>query len=572
MGLTKAEELELIALLELEVAEMERNRPIWRPNRDKDNPERLTPQMMAITSEATIVVFGGGAGGGKSDFIIGNALLNHQYSLILRRTYSEFEQIQKRLIDLVGPENVTDKDTLVRFAGQKHPSIKAKRIKLGHMNTPLKDWKKYAGSEYDNISIDEFTDFPETIIRKITTWLRSIDPNQKCRLNLTCNPPTDSKGLWVIGFIAPWVDPTFVDHNKRPLSAKSGEVLHVARINDVDYFYREPQEITHHPVTGKQLTAPASTISRTFIQSLVKDNPFYAGKEYEKRLQALDERDYAAMYLGEWKSSLVDAIGQIFRGEAYKECLARWRSIEGTEHQPDGMPLCLGFDTAQGGEDDNTYIPIWECGYFGQKGSVSGKSANDAGKLCDWMENEIRTRWSCEPDEIPLSVDAIGGRDFIYEWVRRWPNALVYKFRGSEGAGVRGIFQTHKDQAATTDTATINAVSKLPFYSQGVTFLNKISAAYIRLGDATRHPDYRIAFPPDNELQRQLTARTAGTEKNRMAISPKEQFVKEFGKSPNEADAAVMAYWFIDVAIHLMLSAKELERFDEIQRIRASGL
>ena len=570
MALSEKEELELIALLELEVAEMERKRPIWQPNKDKNDPDRITPQMMAITSEATIVVFGGGAGGGKSDFIIGDALLNHQYSLLLRRTFSEFEQIQKRLGELVGPENLKDKDTLVRFDGSKHPSIKAKRIKLGHMNTPLKDWKKYAGREYDCISIDEFTDFPESIIRKITTWLRSKDPNQKTRLNLTCNPPTDSAGLWVIGFIAPWVDPTFTDHNKQPIHAKSGEILHVARIQDVDYFFREPQELTHHPVTGKELNLPATTISRTFIQSLVKDNPFYAGKDYEKQLQMLNESDYTAMYLGEWKTSLTDKIGQIFKGDAYKDAQARWRKIDEDGNQPTSIPLCIGLDTAQGGDDDNVYFPVWEGAYFGAKGIVNGKNASDAGKLCDWLEIEFKDRWNCEPDEIPISVDAIGGRDFIYEWSRRWPNSVVYKFMGSGSAGVQGIFKTHKDMSKPDQAKEWNHVAKLPWFSQGVTFLNKISAAWIRMGDATRHPAFSIALPPDNEAQRQLTSRTeGGGEKKRMSISPKEEFVKDFGKSPNEADAIVMAYWFIDVVLRLKLLSKEhIARFEEIQRIR----
>ena len=273
---------------------------------------------------------------------------------------------------------------------------------------------------------------------------------------------------------------------------------------------------------------------------------------------------------GDMAGQLSDKIGQIFKGDAYKDAQARWRKINEDGKQPTSLPLCIGLDTAQGGDDDNVYFPIWEHGYVGIKGIVNGKNAADAGKLCDWLEKEFKDRWNCEPDEIPISVDAIGGRDFIYEWSRRWPNSIVYKFKGSDSAGVQGIFKTHKDMSAPDQAAEWNHVAQLPWFSQGVTFLNKISAAWIRMGDATRHPAFSIALPPDNEAQRQLTSRTEGKgEKARMSISPKEEFVKDFGKSPNEADAIVMAYWFIDVVLRLkLLSKDQIARFEEIQRIR----
>ena len=57
----------------------------WRPLIDIEHPERPTPQRMGYDSLADIVLFGGAAGGGKSDLLLGLALTAHRHSLILRR-------------------------------------------------------------------------------------------------------------------------------------------------------------------------------------------------------------------------------------------------------------------------------------------------------------------------------------------------------------------------------------------------------------------------------------------------------------------------------------------------------
>jgi len=600
MALSEREELELIALLELELAEIERDKPIWTPNARK-NPDEPSPQEILMSTTARVIGFGGAGGGGKTYGMVGKALLQHDSVMILRRTFSQFEEMSKNFERLAGRENVTDKGLIVKFRNPKtkHKQIKARSIKLGHLNN-LKDWEIYAGNPHDLLGFDEVTGFSENIVRGLMAWNRSTIKGQLCQTLMTFNPPLTPMGLWVIAFFGPWVDENFLDHNRRPLAAKSGEILHVAYINDEDYFFREPQMLTHHPVTGKELPDAVATVSRTFIRARIEDNPHQDQAEYKSRLQGMGSEWQRAILYGEMSSSLVDQIGQIFKGDPYKECQARWKAMDIAGTLPKSIPLAVGLDTAQGGKDDNCYFPIWETGIFGTKGLIKGEGvrykvdemrdwmvahnllkegsteagwlgAANAISICMWLEKEFKERWECAADEIPICVDAIGGADFLSIWCIAFPNSLVHKFRGSDGAGVTGILLPPRTTVKVEKAW--NHAAQLPFYSHGVKYTNKIAAAWCRLGDATRHQEFKIAFPPDNELRRQLTSRRTNDnsqEKSRMGITPKDKFSEEIGQSPNEADAAVMAYWFIDVVLKFGLSKAEIARFEEIQRVRCS--
>jgi hypothetical protein len=583
MALSEREELEYLALLEAEEADRVRDLPIWSP-KDPEFPDIYTPQMALVESDADIIFFGGGVGSGKTFAVACLALTQSESTLILRREFSQHEEIVNVFTKLVGAENIVG-GTLIKWRDEskKNKTIRAKRIRLGHLQHPEKDWQKYQGLQFGQVIIDEATAFPEKIIRLLMAWNRKpaefkngkivhkkID---KIKTIFTFNPPITHEGLWILKPIAPWEDENFRDHHGKPMRPKYGEILHVLNLDNEEYFFWEHTETDIHPVTGKPLGMVFTTVSRTFIKATLKDNAYLRNDPvYIAKLQAMPPEWRKAMLEGDMSAQLVDQINQIFKGDALKECQARWRAINDSGNAPITMPLAIGLDTAQGGDDDNVYFPIWERGYIGQKGMINGRNASDATKLCDWLEAQFYERWRAMPDEIPICVDAIGGRDFAHEWRRRHPTSILHEFKGSNSAGVMGIFKTKvpKENEVSKEERQHNAAADMPFYSIGVNFSTKISGAYIRMGDATRHPDFAIALPPDNELIRQLAARTAKPDQNRMGISPKEQFIKDFGKSPNEADAAVMAYWFIDVVLKFGLTKAEIARFEDIQRVRCS--
>ena len=66
----------------------------WRPN--------AGPQTNAVESEADEIAYGGKAGGGKTDFLIGHAIKYHHRSIIFRRTFDEFDGIHSRITDILG--------------------------------------------------------------------------------------------------------------------------------------------------------------------------------------------------------------------------------------------------------------------------------------------------------------------------------------------------------------------------------------------------------------------------------------------------------------------------------------
>src|SRR4051812_4249894 len=68
----------------------------WKP--DPSN----TPQVMAYSSEADIVGFGGAAGGGKTDLACGTTITKHRKAMILRRVGTEITGIIDRLEELIG--------------------------------------------------------------------------------------------------------------------------------------------------------------------------------------------------------------------------------------------------------------------------------------------------------------------------------------------------------------------------------------------------------------------------------------------------------------------------------------
>ena len=57
---------------------------------------------MAYESKADEIFYGGAAGGGKTDLLIGLALTAHQRSIIFRREYPQLKAIVDRCAEIIG--------------------------------------------------------------------------------------------------------------------------------------------------------------------------------------------------------------------------------------------------------------------------------------------------------------------------------------------------------------------------------------------------------------------------------------------------------------------------------------
>lgn len=104
-------------------------------------------------------------------------------------------------------------------------------------------------------------------------WNRSADPNQRCRVIATGNPPTSAEGQWVIRRWAAWLDKS----HRNP--AKPGELRWYTTIDGED------TEVAKDYL-GPNGQRPRS---RTFIPALLEDNPDLAETGYASVIEAMPE-------------------------------------------------------------------------------------------------------------------------------------------------------------------------------------------------------------------------------------------------------------------------------------------
>lgn len=114
----------------------------WMPNPG--------PQLEAYKSLADELFFGGGAGGGKTDLVLGTALNSHRRSLILRRLNGEVAGLAERMEEILG--------TKKGFSSSPYPiwRLPGRLIKFGGVQH-LEDRTKYQGTPNDLICVGRNT-------------------------------------------------------------------------------------------------------------------------------------------------------------------------------------------------------------------------------------------------------------------------------------------------------------------------------------------------------------------------------------------------------------------------------
>jgi len=449
------------------------------------------PQTDAYYSEADILLYGGAAGGGKTDLILGLSLTKHQDSIIFRRESVQLKGIKKRMERIIGSRDGFNGQDLV-WKLKTSDGIK-RQIDLGHCQH-AGDEDKYQGQPHDLIAFDELTHFVESQFRFLMGWNRNAeDPNQRCRVVASTNPPTgeqEDNAEWVKEFWAPWLDP---DHNN---PAAPGELRWYASIDGQDVPVDSGEPIEH----DGELIQP---LSRTFIPSKVHDNVFLANSSYVATLQAMPEPLRSKLLHGDFSASRGDNPWQVIPTEWVKAAQARWE-----DRSPKGTMDSMGVDVARGGKDE-TIIAARHGMWFDRLDAYPGSDTPDGPSVAALVINKRR-------DGAPVHVDVIGVGASAYDFLK--DNATdIIPVNVAEGTD-------EKDQAGVLE------------------FGNVRSLLWWRAREALDPAnDTGIALPPDDALRAELTAPRWKLVGRKVAIEKKEDLKKRLGRSTDRADAVITA-------------------------------
>lgn len=453
------------------------------------------PQTEAYFCEADELFYGGQAGGGKTDLIVGLSLTEHKESLLLRRQSKEAGKLFDRIEQILGHTNGRNRGALSQW------KIDGRTLDINGCKNE-DDKQKFKGIPHDLICFDEISDFSLGQYQFIKTWNRSALPGQKCRVVATGNPPTSAEGLWVIEYWAPWLDP------KHPNPAKDGELR---------WFIQDRDDKTHE-VDGSGLftithddgeVEEVRSTSRTFIRARLEDNVYLMDTDYAKTLDSLPAELRAAYRDGKFASSIKDDLWQCIPTSWVLEAQERW-----TDKPPPGVPMCaIGVDVAQGGADNTVLAPRYD----------------------GWFDRIITTPGKTTPLGSDVAALIIGKR-------KNGAKPIVDMGGGYGGGVVQTLGENNIEYYAYKGAAASTKRTK----DKKLGFKNVRTQAYWQLREAL-DPDQEggspISLPPGNRIVADLTAPTFSVVGVQIVLEVKKILVARIGRSPDEGDAVVMS-WF----------------------------
>lgn len=449
------------------------------------------PQADAYHSKADLLLYGGAAGGGKTDLIVGLALTKHQRTVIFRRSYPDLNDISERLLTVA---NTRD--------GWNGQDMRLRRGKLlvefGALEKPRSEWS-WQGRAHDLICLDEGAQLSAAKVAFVIGWNRSTDQAQRSRVLIASNPPIGGEGDWLIAWFAPWLDPM------HPSPALPGE-LRWAIVVGEETVWKDGPGVTM--VGDEEYTHK----SRTFIPAMLDDNPYLKDTGYRATLQGLPEPLRSQLLKGDFLSGRHDHEWQVIPTAWVKAAQERWEKAPEKRR----AMISLALDAAGGGLDDSVLAALHaDCWFAPLRRKKTADIENLAAlpaELAVWMLQNRR-------DNADLSADCTGG----------W------------GSGVRShLLTNHQIECASI---IFSAGSNRKTRDHKLGYKNLRADMWWGLREAL-DPDEGddVMLPPDTRLMAHLTApryKIVGTD---IQIEDKEAVKQRLGASPDDGDATVIAW------------------------------
>lgn len=460
------------------------NTPAWIPLRAEKHEDNPTPQAQALASPADELFYGGSAGGGKSDLLIGAALTQHQRSIIFRREFKQVKALEDRTQEILGSRD--------GYNGQDHRwrLPEGRLLEFGACQH-LGDEEAYQGRPHDLKAFDEITHFFEIQYRFLLTWLRTTTQGQRCRVIAAGNPPTSSEGDWVIPYWGPWLD------EAHPRPARHGELRWYASVDGKDI---EVEDGAPFHWRGEEVKPK----SRTFIPSQVEDNPYLLETGYKATLQALPEPLRSQMLEGSFTAGKEDDPWQVIPTDWVLAAQERWKNRD----KPKTPMTTLGVDPAHGGSDETALIARHD-NWFSEMVVQPGAETPDGPSVAALAITTVR-------DGAPIIIDAVGYG--------------VSAFEHLDGTGVPCMAFVSMERSEARDRTG----------SMG--FVNKRAEWWWRMREEL-DPAYGhdSALPPDAKLRADLCTPRWRLTPRGIQIEAKDEIKARIGRSPDRGDAAVYA-------------------------------
>lgn len=496
--------------------------PLWtplarQPDRGIYLPDGrlLSPQEAAAESLADELGFGGGAGGGKTDLVIGLAVTRHQNSVIFRKEFTQFQGADgliarsKQIIGLRGEFN-ENKHLWHDLPGGRSLEFGA----VAHE----KRRSKWQGRPHDLKGFDEVTQISEMLYRFLIGWLRTTTSGQRCRVVSTFNPPSTEEERWVLRYWAPWLDP----HHPHP--ASSGELRWYVVVDDKDIEVDDGTPLVRggkpgcpHLILPEHLQCPdchgaiLRPRSRTFIPSSVEDNPYYLRTGYADTLNAMPEPYRSQLRHGNFLAGVKDDEWQVMPTAWVIAAQQRWTSTGGVD--ADGTP-----------------VPLTQVGVDPSRGGTA-----------EFVIAKSHRGWIAPLVIHPATAAPTGqaGAALVFKAVLSKTVPIQIDIGGSAGSSVYDQCRDLGLQAIDLDGSR---ASKATDKSKKLHFVNKRAAWHWRMRELLDpdNPD-RVALPPDPQLRADLCAARWHPTPRGIRIEEKDEIMKRLGRSPDRGEGVIYA-------------------------------
>jgi len=456
------------------------------------------PQWAAFLSPADELYYGGAAGGGKSDLLLGLAITSHLTSIIFRRELRQLE----------GPTGLIERSRTVigengRYNGKEYawrglPGGRA--LQFGAMMLE-QNKRRYQGRPRDLTEFDEVSEFTESQYRFTIAWTRTTTPGQRTRVVCAGNPPTHSDGQWVIEYWAPWLS----EHHPNP--ARPGELRWFAAIDGEDVEVNSGELIEHN---GEAITPR----SRTFIPAQIQDNAYLYDTGYMSQLQALPEPLRSQMLFGDFGAGVDDDPWQVIPTDWVRQAQRRWKE----RARPDTPLSAMGVDVARGSNDQSVTCKRFD-NWFGELHKKPGRETPDGDSLKLMVLQDLDGEM-----QAAINVDIIGVGSSAYDSLNnveleggRYLNVVGVNF--SEGTRAR-------DRSGMLKMRNVRAEAYWGFREAL---------------DPMKGDD--IALPDDPELLADLCAPKWKLSASGVQIESKDEIKARLHRSPDCGDAVVLAHY-----------------------------